>query len=263
MNKELLKKYGPWALVTGASSGIGFAFAKKLAQEGFNLALVARRKEMLCSLAQEVKEAYKIDTQVIAADLSRKSGSNFVLHATQDLDIGLLVASAGFGTTGPFIENDFEESMAMIDLNCRSLAAQAHHFGRRFQERGRGGIILLSSLVSFQGSAYAANYSATKAYVQSLAEGIRPELKPHGVDVIACAPGPVATGFAKRANMNMGPADKADDVANKTLRALGCCATVYPGPLARILGSALHLLPRRGRVYIMSKRMLNMAKKKA
>lgn len=106
-----------------------------------------------------------------------------MVERTTALDIGLLVASAGFGTSGPFVDSDLESELEMIDVNCRAVAALGHHFGRRFANQRRGGMILMSSLVAFQGVPRAANYAATKAYVQSLAEGLRIELAPFGVDV--------------------------------------------------------------------------------
>ena len=118
-------------------------------------------------------------------------------------DVGLLIASAGFGTSGPFVDGRLDEELGMIDVNCRAVAALSHAFGRRFVDRKGGGIVLISSLVAFQGVPRAANYAATKAYVQSFAEALRLELKPLGVDVIASAPGPIRSGFATRASMTM------------------------------------------------------------
>ena len=110
----------------------------------------------------------------------------------RDLDVGLLVAAAGFGTSGPFLDSDLTQELEMLDVNCRALLSQSLHFGRRFAERGRGGLILLASLVGFQGAPFSANYAATKAYVQSLAEALHVELALRGVDVLASAPGPAA-----------------------------------------------------------------------
>jgi short-subunit dehydrogenase len=105
-----------------------------------------------------------------------------------------------------FINSNLDVELEMIDLNCRSLAHLTHHFGQKLAHRGRGGIVLMSSLVAFQGVPRAANYAATKAYVQSLSESIQRELRQSGVDVLAVAPGPVKSGFGARANMNMSTA---------------------------------------------------------
>jgi hypothetical protein len=244
-------QYGPWALVTGASDGIGREIALRLGEAGLNLILVARRREVLDRLADELAGDHGIETRVIAADLATREGLRSVTERTSDLDVGLLAAAAGFGTSGPLIEGDLESELDMIDVNCKAPLAMVHHFGRRFVERGRGGIVLMSSIVAFQGVANAAHYAATKAYVQSLAEGLQIELAPHGVDVVASAPGPVNSGFAQRADMDLGKALPPDAVAGETLAALGRRTTVRPGWLSKLLAAAL-TVPRWARVRIMA-----------
>jgi hypothetical protein len=252
-------QYGPWAVVTGASDGIGRALARDLAKSGLSLALVARRKAQLEALSAEVSGGGKsIRTRIIPADLGTYEGVAAVVEGTRDLDVGLLVAAAGFGTSKPFVEADLETELNMIDVNCRALAALAHEFGSRLSQRGRGGIVLMSSLVAFQGVPRAANYAATKAYVQTLAEGLAMELRPNGVDVLASAPGPVRTGFGARAGMAMSMSQSPEEVARHTLRALGRRTTVRPGVLASALAWALAPLPRSGRVRIMKRVMAGM-----
>jgi short-subunit dehydrogenase len=129
------------------------------------------------------------------------------------------------------------------------LLALTHHFGREFAEQKRGGIILMSSMLAFQGTPYAANYAATKAYVQTPAEGIAIELKPQGVDVLAAAPGPVESGFSERANVKMA------QVGVPILKALGRSTTVLPGLLTKILVYSLRTVPRWAKVRIMEKVM--------
>jgi short-subunit dehydrogenase len=253
-------RYGPWAVVTGASDGIGREFAVRLAESGVNLVLAARRKTLLDALANELARAHEVQTQAIAVDLATRSGVEELVDRTRDLDVGLLVASAGFGTSGPFVDAKLAEELEMIDVNCRSVAALSHAFGRRFVVRKRGGIVLMSSLVAFQGVPRAANYAATKAYVQSFAEALRLELKPLGVDVIASAPGPIRSGFAARASMTMGLAQTPRDVAGATLTSLGRHGTVRPGWLAKFLEAALMFLPRWGRVRMMGVVMAGMTK---
>lgn len=252
-----LTTYGPWAVVTGASDGIGREFARTLAKEGFKLVLVARRRQALESLANELPGA---EVRVIGADLSTGEGLARVEAETKPLDVGLLVASAGFGTSGAFLDNTLEAELSMIDVNCRAVAALSHSFGQRLVKRGRGGIVLLSSLVAFQGVRHAANYAATKAWVQSFAEGLALELGPAGVDVLASAPGPVRSGFGARANMQMSMAATPDIVANSTLAALGRRGTVRPGLLSKLLEWSLMFLPRWGRVRVMSLVMGGMTK---
>ncbi len=258
MNR-LQERYGPWALVTGASDGIGAATARRLAAQGFSLVLVARGRARLEALAAELRSGHPIEVDALAMDLATPQAVTALLHMSQAHDIGLLVAAAGFGSSGPFLSNPVEEEMAMLDVNCRAVLAMTHHFAQRFAERGRGGIVLFSSLVAFQGVPNSANYAATKAYVQSLAEGIGSELRSRGVDVLAVAPGPVRSGFAARAGLTMGATDSPEVVARGLLNALGRQSLVRPGLLSKLLEFALTFLPRRGRVWMMGKVMSGMA----
>ncbi len=149
----------------------------------------------------------------------------------------------------------------MIDLNCRSLTELAHPLAKKMTVRGRGGMIFLSSIVAFQGVAGSTTYAASKAFVQSFAEGLAIELKPFGVDVLSSAPGPVATGFAERANMQMGSAASPMNVAIATLKALGNARTIRPGFQSKLLGYGLATLPRRIRSMILTQVMTGMTKR--
>ncbi len=251
----LLRRYGPWAVVTGASDGIGRSFALALAKAGFGVALVARRETALRDLSEELRRSHGAPTRLIPVDLSFPEATARMEHETQDLDVGLFVAAAGFGASGPFVDSEIDAELGMIDVNCRALAQSTHAFARRFVARRRGGILLMSSLVAFQGVPKAANYAATKAYVQSLAEGLHDELAPLGVDVLASAPGPVKSGFGARAGMRIVSGQTPDEVAAASLKALGRMTTVRPGVLAKALEAALTPLPRWGRVKIMARVM--------
>ncbi len=223
--------------------------------------LVARRRPILEQLASELASEHRLACEVVALDLSDVAAPEALLEATRARDIGLLVAAAGFGTSGPFLDAPIAPELAMIEVNCRAVAALAHGFGRRFAERGRGGLVLMSSLLAFQGVPRAANYAATKAYVQTLAEGLRRELLAQSVDVLAVAPGPVASGFARRANMTMSLAGKPDVVARGALRALGRSTTARPGFLSWFLETSLSPLPRWGRARILQLVMAGMTKR--
>lgn len=255
---RMAQKYGPWALVTGASDGIGRAFARFLAAEGLNLILVARREKPLADLAAELGKSHGVQCRVLVADLSDLEAVHRMVDATSDLDVGLLIAAAGFGTSGLFLASDLGVETEMIDLNCTSVAALAWHIGPRLAKRGRGGVVFLSSLLAFHGTAHAANYAATKAYIQTLAEGLRIEWAAQGVDVIASAPGPISSGFAARANMQMAQALPAEVVARVTMQALGRKTTVRPGWLSKLLGWSLAMLPRWGQVMVMTQVMKGM-----
>ncbi len=252
------KKYGRWALVTGASDGMGRAIAQELARTGINLILAARREDRLKSLAGELEKLHGIETMVLPLDFSKAASLDEVVRSCDGLDIGLLVAAAGYGTSGAFLEADLAAELDMLDVNCRAVFALTKVFADRFAAQGRGGIILFGSLVGFQGVPHAANYAATKAYVQTLAEGLRPELKRRGVDILAVAPGPVSTGFAARANMVMGGTDTPEAVAPQILRALGHRTTVKPGFFGKLFGYSLALMPRFARTMILGTIMSGM-----
>jgi short-subunit dehydrogenase len=254
-NSDFKKRYGPWAVVTGASSGIGRAIAVELAARGLAVVVAARNRDELERLSAELKQAGGADGRVIAVDLASPDGVRTIEEATRDLDVGLFVAAAGFGTAGAFLESKETDELSMLDVNCRAVLLLSRHFGRRLVKRGRDGMVLFGSLVGFQGAPRAAHYAATKAYVQNLAEALHVELAPQGVDVLSAAPGPVKTGFGARARMRMGAADNAEAVARATLGALGRKMTVAPGPISKLLTFALMTAPRGLRVRIMGKIM--------
>lgn len=258
--KRIYARYGPWAVVTGASSGIGCEIALKLAEAGLNLILCARSQEVLEQIATQLTTRYGVEVRVVRLDLAVEAGVETLENATRDLDVGLLIASAGFGTSGSFLNSQLEQEIEMINVNCRGILGVSWYFGRRFAERGRGGMVLMSSIVGFQGMPFAAHYAATKAYVQTLAEALYIELAPMGVDVLASAPAPTNSGFANRANMQIGMAMNPGDVVQPTLNALGRKSTVLPGMLSKLLVYSLSTLPRWARVRIMGAVMERMTK---
>lgn len=258
--KRFRARYGPWAVVTGASSGIGRAMATKLAETGLNLVLVARSQSVLEELAAGFQERNGVEVKVVCLDLATDTAGEELEAISGDLDIGLLVAAAGFGTSGSFLDANPAREVEMLAVNCRALMRESLYFARKFATRGRGGMILMSSIVGFQGMPYAAHYAATKAYVQTLAEALNAELAPFGVDVLAAAPGPTDSGFARRAAMKMGKALQPEDIAQPILDALGHKTTILPGFLSKLLVYSLILLPRRARIRIMGSVMRGMTK---
>jgi short-subunit dehydrogenase len=258
-----LNRYGPWALVTGASDGIGRAFATRLAGMGFNLTIVARRADRLRDLADQLMAKHSTETRIVVADLSTPEGLAEVDRVTADLDVGLLVASAGYGTSGPLLQSSIERERNMLDVNCFATLHQCMVFGNRFARRGRGGMILMASILGWQGVPGTAHYSATKAYVQSLAEALHVELEPKGIDVLAVAPTSVASGFAARANMRMDSTVPADTVARQSLDALGRKGTVIPGALSKLMTYALVPLPRPLRTRVLARVMAGMTRHQA
>jgi hypothetical protein len=248
------QRYGPWAVVTGASSGIGREVAVELAAAGLSLVLVARREGELAQLAGTLP----VETLVIPLDLADAGAPASLLARTAALPVGLLVNAAGFGSGGAFLETDAVAESQMVDVNCRAVLELTHGFARRFAAQRRGGIVLFSSIVATQGVPRSANYAATKAYVHSLAEALAEELAPHGVDVLASAPGPTESGFARRAGMTMANAESRARVARETLAALGRRRLVVPGGLAKLLTASLAVTPRFLRVQIMKQVMKSM-----
>lgn len=258
MKASLLSAYGPWAVVTGATSGIGRELAYELARNHFSLLLHGRDTTRLIEVSKQCKTLGAIEIRTIQADLAESAGIQSVLDACTGLDVGLLIASAGFGTSGPFHSSALDHELAMVRVNAEAVVALVHRFANRFIARKRGGIILLSSLVAFQGVPNSAHYAATKAFIQSFGEGIAVELKPFGVDVLCAAPGPVASGFGSRANMRMEGAMPAADIAKPILSALGRKTTVHPGWLTKVLTYSLKTVPRWAKIRILTQVMRGM-----
>ena len=248
---RIRSNYGPWAVITGATSGIGEEIAKQLAVAGVNLVVSSRGDEGLKQLQERLTSAYHIHVKIVPCDMADTNQVNELIQATKELEVGLLVVSAGFGTSGSFLHSSLYEEMNMLKVNCEALLMLTHHFSQYFAHKKRGGIILMSSMVGFQGVPYAAHYAATKAYVQSLAEALSLELKPSGVDVLAAAPGPVNSGFGKRANMKMDMYLTPEQVGVPILKALGKKSTVLPGALTKLLVYSLRTVPRWGKIRIM------------
>lgn len=261
MKTDLPSRFGPTALVTGASDGIGRAFAEQLAAGGFDLVLVARRDAVLQEMARDLAARHGVAVSVIAADLSAPGAVPDILARTEGQPVGLLIAAAGFGTVGGFLDGEVAEATGMVDVNCRAVVELSHGLGLRMVKAGRGGIVLFSSVVGFSGAPYSATYAATKGFVQSFAEALRVELAPRGISVLCVAPGPVGTGFAARAGMQMGRAATPETVARVSLGALTRGGTVRPGFLAKLLGWSLGLMPRAARVRVLGLIMKGMMPK--
>lgn len=252
------EKYGPWALITGASDGIGRAIARRAAADGLNVILAARSEDRLRALATELEQAHGVEAHVVPVDLSQPTGVRALIEAVGRRDVGLAVLAAGFGTNGPLTDSPMSDELEMIGVNVTAVAQLSQVFARLMTARKRGGIVLFGSVLGWQGVPGQANYAATKAYVQSLAEGLHGELKPNGVDVLCVAPGPVHTGFAARAGMTMTSAATPDVVADAAWSALGHRVTVVPGWQAKVMTASLKSLPRYARSLILGRVMASM-----
>lgn len=190
----LLTKFGTWAIVTGASSGIGKEFAYQLAQKGFNLILLARRNHILQNIAEDLISKYSIKVKYQSIDLSKEIDIEVLENISFQLDIGLLVSNAGDGRMGTFNKIPLENLESMIQLNVTSHLQLSHWYtSHLLKNNKKGGLILLSSTTAFQGTPYAANYSASKSYVLTFGEALNYELKDKGIHVTVLAPGPTDT----------------------------------------------------------------------
>jgi short-subunit dehydrogenase len=251
------ERYGPWALVAGASEGIGAAFARALAARGLDVVLVARRAEPLTALAATLATR----TVVVPADLAVPQGLDAVAAATGDLEVGLVVANAAYSPIGRFVDLDPARTARALDLNCRAPLWLAHRFLPAMAARGRGGFILMSSLAGQQGSPRISTYAATKAFGAVLAEGLWAELRGSGVDVLACVAGAVATPGLAAAKRRRAPGTRTpEDVVRAALRGLGRGPQVVPGALMR-LSSALmtRVLPRRAAIALIDRASRDLA----
>ncbi|HEY0635971.1 MAG TPA: SDR family oxidoreductase [Gammaproteobacteria bacterium] len=240
---EFRKKYGPWALVTGASSGIGEEFCKQLAVRKMDLVLVARRQERLERLANELRRQCRIQTKVIAGDLENEEFMREVYAGTDALEVGLLVNSAGFALTGDFLERPVEAHLSLLHLNCRAPLMLAHNYGHRMAKRGRGGIINIASAAAFLAMPYWSNYAASKAYLLSFSEAIGHELHQEGVDVLALCPGATRTEFCAVAGTRSAGMEVVD-VVRYALMSLGKRPLAIPGFGNRLVTLLTRLFPR-------------------
>jgi len=254
--------YGPWAIVAGASAGLGAAFAEQIAEQRLNLLLVARRQELLEPLAARLAAASGAQARTLVLDLAGEDAAERVAAAADGLEVGLLVYNAAYSAIGPFLDRPLDDHLRELATNCRTPLALAHTFGQPMRRRGRGGIILMSSLSALQGSALIANYAATKAYNLLLAEGLWEELRQSGVDVMACRAGAVSTpnylaSLASSAGTTRRPPGGAmtpEAVVAETLAGLGRGGSLIPGAGNR--GAAFlmeRVLPREFAIRLMGR----------
>jgi short-subunit dehydrogenase len=243
--------YGGAALVTGASSGFGREFVLQLARRGMDVVLVARRREVLEDLAAEVRSSSGVEALVVEQDLLAADADLRVREAVSaaGMSVGLLVNNAGFGTYGLFQEQDAAFEGRMVDLNCRVPVMMTHRFLGPMLERGRGGIIMVSSMAAFQPTPWMATYGATKAFDLMLSEALWAELSPKGIHVLALCPGKVETGFQAVAGADtmpdVGTKMSAEKVVTIALDSLGKRPTVVPGFMSKMLIASQRIAPRR------------------
>ncbi|WP_445637723.1 SDR family oxidoreductase [Nostoc sp. DSM 114161] len=252
------------ALITGASSGIGKAFAQELAARKQNLVLVARSEDKLNQLAKELKEKYKVQVDVIAKDLTEANAAAGVFDATKTkgLTIDLLINNAGFGCYGDFAESDGERQVKIVQLNILALVDLTHKFLPIMRQRRSGSIINVSSITGFQPIPYLSVYAASKAFILSFSEALWAENRQYGVRVLVTCPGPIETNFFAEANFPpalAGSTEKvysSEEVVRESLKALEeWQPTVIIGDVATQIRSTLaRLVPRKVLLNILAKR---------
>ncbi|MGB8222589.1 MAG: SDR family NAD(P)-dependent oxidoreductase [Polyangiales bacterium] len=256
---EFVRRYGPWAVVAGASEGIGASFSQKLAARGMNLVLVARRAAPLEDLAADLRQAHGVEVRVEPMDLGSPDLVAAMNAATEALDVGLVIYNAAYSPIGTFLDGNVEDHLKAVDVNVRGPLMMSHYFGRRLVQRGNGGIILMSSMSGFQGTAMVANYAATKAYDMILAEGLWYELRRHGVDVLACVAGATLTPNYESSTDRIPSGGLAkpmrpEDVTEQALRDLGHRPEGVSGRRNRLASELLRrLLPRTAAIAMVSK----------
>lgn len=248
--RGLRARYGPWALVAGGSEGIGAAFARALAAEGLSLVLVAEKPEPLESFARALAAEQGVEVRPLVADLADLEALARIEEAVRALALGVLVCNAAVVPSGPFLESDLAEKLRALDVNCRAPLWLAHRLAPAMVARGRGAIVLMSSMAGRQGSALFATYAATKAFDLVLAESLWDELRGHGLDVLGVCAGATRTPGWERAGARptrlAPPVMDADAVAREALASLGRGPSMIAGRWNRLATLAMEkLLPRR------------------
>ncbi len=264
MTVDFTQKYGPWAVIAGASEGVGASLADQLAERGLNLVLIARNATLLDDVAAGVRECHGVEVRPVVLDLTAPDISARVAEATDGPEVGLLIYNAGAANrTTEFLDDTFEDSLAQIKLACIGPVALARHFAPAMRERGRGGIVLVGSLACLAGSSLLAVYSAVKAFNVNLAEGLWAELRPHGVDVCCMPLGMTWTEALQRMGYTYDPESVmlAEDVAREIIENIGNGPTYPVGEKNRAMASLVWTADRLTLVELMSAAALDSAGK--
>ena len=251
-------RYGPRAVVAGGANGMGAEYCRQIAATGIDLVILDRDESGLNAIASELRSAANaVDVVTAVVDLGqpREHLLGALRRAVADLEIGLLIANAAWSPVGPFLDSDLDALLTAIDINCRAPVVLVHELGARMAERGRGGIIIMSSLAAETGTANVALYSATKAFDLVLAEGLWYELRQRGVDVIAIRPGSTRTPSwqsTQPASGDLRGVMEPADVVRDALAALGTTPSIAPGVANRAAEAKFRSMSRRDVIELMS-----------
>lgn len=257
LDQDFHHRYGPWAVVAGASEGIGRAYAHALAEKGIDLVMIARRSELLEEEARLLRRRHRVNVETASMDLAAPDLAERFAMLIEGKDVGTLVYNACYSKIAPYLESELATKLATIDVNCRGPVILTSILAERLVARGRGSIVLMSSMAGNQGSAMVATYAASKAFDTVLGEGLWAELGPKGVDVLVCIAGATSTpNFlaqtpeSKRAQVfPMSP----EDVARGALANLRNGPVYHAGPVNRLVATATRFMGRRAAVSFMSK----------
>jgi short-subunit dehydrogenase len=254
-SSSFAERYGPYAVVAGASEGLGAAFAHVIAARGVGLVLLARRADALGSVAAEVRSKHGVDVRTIAFDLAQPTLVETLREATKGIEVGLGIYNAAYSFIAPLLDRPLEDALRVVEVNCAGPLRFVHALAPAMVARGRGGIVLMSSIAGFQGGPRIATYAASKAFNAILGEGLWYELREHGVDVLASCAGAIRTpGYLKTTEKEAPGTLDAPDVAERTLDALGGSPTFVPGATNKLARFFLgRILTRKAAVGMMGK----------
>ena len=254
MSAEFVRRYGPWCVVAGASEGLGAAFADGLARRGVHVVLLARRAELLDDVASRIRKERGVEVRTLALDLADPSFAERLAAGPEGLDVGLGVYNAAYSYIAPLLERPLDDTLRVIDVNVRGPVRFVHALAPSMVARGRGGVVLMSSMAGFQGSPRLAAYAASKAFNIVLGESLWAELRPKGVDVLVSCAGAIRTPNYLATTRKEAPGTlDAAEVVEQTLGALGSRSMIVPGGVNKLARFFLgRLVSREGAVGIMA-----------
>src|SRR5947209_446882 len=263
---SFVERYGPWAVVLGASEGLAEAFARGVAARGVNVVGVARRREPLRRVAEDITQGHGVEARSAAIDLGSADFLDELRAVTDDLDVRLAIYNAAASYVGEFEDQSLESMKSIVSVNCWGPLAVCEHFGPPMVRAGRGGIVLMSSGAGLAGAPYNAAYSASKAFDLMLGESLWAEWRAGGVDVLSVIGPAIDTPTFRRsmppeAVAAMPPAMAPGAVAEEVLDALGSGPSFVPGESNRQGIAILGSLPRQQQVEAMAKAHANFAKR--
>ncbi|MBB4825045.1 short-subunit dehydrogenase [Sporosarcina luteola] len=246
---NFITKYGPWAVITGGTSGTGYQFALKLATQGFHLVLIARDEQALEETKERIESRYHVQVKTIATDLLTPDSISVIKKITQFIEVGLVINNAGYSITGEFHRGDWEDQSELLETIVKAPIALTHLFVNEMITHGRGGIIFVSSAVAYTSMPLWSVYSAGKAALLHFGESISQEVKKYNIDVLTVCPGAMKTKFQERSGIQSPILMEPEKVARLSLSYLGKKTTFLPGMTNRIIFQGLgRVLPNRIRL---------------